>query len=88
MKLLTEKTHYQQENKDKQGRRFLMETIWARRQWDDVVNVCENKCQPGILYPANVPLKKKIKFFTYTPNKTSHYLQIHTTEMLKKVKES
>lgn len=64
---------------------FLLKTMRTRRQWD-TFNVLENKCQPRILYPANIHLQTKT--FTDTNNEIIYHQHIHTTRSVKGKKQT
>ena len=55
---------------------FLSETMKARKSWEDVIQtVREQKCQPRLLYPANlsITIDGETKIF-YDKTKFTQYL--------------
>ena len=39
---------------------FLIETLQARREWDDIIKILKEKsCQPRIIYPAKLSFRNK-----------------------------
>ena len=44
---------------------FSAETLWARREWHDILKVMKGKnMQPRLLYPARLSFRFEVKTFT------------------------